>query len=523
MKRKMKKGPKVILALLFAVLIVGGGFWVVNNTDIANSIAPTGNTGSSRPSAETRRAAQDPGVETINVCVVTWGGYAGGEYFNGGFAASTDSRYYREYGILVDFRVMDDFQASRDAWKSGECHLLWATIDAFTTEAAHLQAAGYEPVFLFQADWSRGGDAIVVRRGISSMADLRRKRVAVAYGTPSHTFVLRMLEAAGMRVSDIELIDTGDALEAANVFKSGRADAAVVWSPDDDACLKAVTGSSVLVSTKEATHIIADGFFVNRPYLESHRRELTSLVEGWLRGAAEINNNPSARAGAVEVLAKGLNVPDTEASNAIGRVRLTTYGDNLLFFGLEHRPGFMTGEKLFRESADLYRQNGYTELVPSVPSWRSITDTSILRDINLTGSQHAAEVGQRFAAPTKTEAQAQEITSKQLTVTFPTGSAVLGDNAKALIDVGFVPTAQSFAGARIRIEGNTDKTGTLAVNMRLSRQRAQAVADYLAREYGFDRNRFIVVGNGPDNPVCFEDTPDCYARNRRTDFELIAQ
>ena len=49
------------------------------------------------------------------------------------------------------------------------------TIDAFPTEAGGL--AEYEPQVVFQADWSRGGDAIVARRGISKISDLRERKL----------------------------------------------------------------------------------------------------------------------------------------------------------------------------------------------------------------------------------------------------------------------------------------------------------------------------------------------------------
>jgi NitT/TauT family transport system substrate-binding protein len=38
-------------------------------------------------------------------------------------------------------------------------------------------------------------------------------------------------------------------------------------------------------------------------------------------------------------------------------------------------------------------------------------------------------------------------------------------------------------------------------------------------------NRFIIVGNGPDKPIAGcenNDTEDCKSKNRRTDFEIIA-
>ena len=62
------------------------------------------------------------------------------------------------------------------------------------------------------------------------------------------------------------------------------------------------------------------------------------------------------------------------------------------------------------------------------------------------------------------------------------------------------------------------------MNVQLSEKRAKAVADYLQQTYSMDRNRFVILGNGPDKPVsgCEQNqNAACKAKNRRTDFQLI--
>ena len=264
--------------LIVAVLIVGAYFGIksLQNNGALNFIAP-----SKKGSKTSRPAFKGAKGDVVKVGVVTWGGYAGGQYFNGGFKPSKDSRFFTEYGILVEFKVIDDFAASRAAWKSGEVDLLWQTADAFPTEAEALKE--YDPQLVFQADWSRGGDAIVVRRGINSVNDLKGKKIAVAYGTPSNTFILWLLEANNMSWKDVQLVQVNSAIDAAAMFKSGNVDGAVVWSPDDQDCVVKVAGSKVLKSTKEATNIIADVFMAKKAYIESHEKELHGLVEGWLQ------------------------------------------------------------------------------------------------------------------------------------------------------------------------------------------------------------------------------------------------
>ena len=114
------------------------------------------------------------------------------------------------------------------------------------------------------------------------------------------------------------------------------------------------------------------------------------------------------------------------------------------------------------------------------------------------------------------------MSNKQLTIEFPVNGDILDNDAKALIDREFVSIAKQFSGARIRIEGNTDNTGNYNHNVALSKRRAQAVANYLVKEYGFDSNRFIIVGNGPAKAVK-DGVTGSNQKYRTTDFQLVTE
>lgn len=457
-----------------------------------------------------------PKNKCLEVGVVTWGGYVGGQYWNRGFKDNAASKF-REDGTCVNFHVMDDFAASRAAFKAGKMDLMWVTIDAFPTESGSFG----EPVkFLFQADWSRGGDAIVVRSGINSVGDLAGKKVAVAEATPSHTFLLWMLDMAGLSFMDITLIKQNSAVDAAAAFKAKQVDAAVVWSPDDASCVQAVSGAKVLVNTKQATHIIADGFMVKQSTYEKRKDELAKLVKGWLRGAAEINGSDMAKAQAAKILAEGLNSTDAEfCVSAINNVRLATYGDNLEFFGLDSAYKGVTGKDIYEKMTTVY---GKLNLAKGSLPWAQIVDTALIQNLGLEREAGmTAEKKATFSTPTAKVATAKAIASKPVKVSFASGSSVLDENARGIIDMLFVDQAKAFPTSTLRIEGNTDSTGNPAANKRISLERAQAVVNYLVTQHQMDKNRFVAVGNGPDKPICSEDTPVCLAKNRRTDFQIL--
>lgn len=129
-----------------------------------------------------------------------------------------------------------------------------------------------------------------------------------------------------------------------------------------------------------------------------------------------------------------------------------------------------------------------------------------------------------FTKVTKEEGGDKEaIATKRVSISFRTGEYALDENAKYIIDLEFLEIARAFANSRIRIEGNTDDVGSRAGNLALSQKRANSVKDYLVSEHGMPENRFIVIGNGPDNPVANNRTAEGKAKNRRTDFELVRE
>ena len=502
---------KILLFLILAGLVIGGVQIARNNgllDSVSNSIESSKGAGGG--------GGGKPG-KVITVGSVDWLGHSGCPYFNGGFKASKASRYFKEYGILVDFKINNDFAAQRNAFKAGKIDVLWITAGAFATEAGTM--ADLKPKIFMQADWSRGGDAFVVMPGINSMDDLRGKKVAVAYGTPSHTFLLKMLKANGMTQNDVNAIKVPSAIDAAAAFKARRVQGAVVWSPDDEDCITSVSGAKVLKSTKDATHIIADVMYAREEYIDANEDKLVKLVEGWMRGNAEINTSQQAKEQCAQIMSKGMGQDIDFCRKGLTNVRLTTIEDNKNFFGVNTAFKGVKGEDLYSEMTTMFQQVGFIR--GSVPSWRQVSDTRVLRAINLSGAEHNAEGAFKFEKATAAEATASAFSTKRVTINFPSGSATLSSTAKFIVDDQLANILLAFGGARIRLEGNTDKTGSLQTNMRLSRARAQAVADHLVATYGFDVNRFIVKGNGPNNPVCTQATPACFAKNRRTEAQIL--
>jgi outer membrane protein OmpA-like peptidoglycan-associated protein len=74
----------------------------------------------------------------------------------------------------------------------------------------------------------------------------------------------------------------------------------------------------------------------------------------------------------------------------------------------------------------------------------------------------------------------------------------------------------------LTIAGHTDSTGIPAHNLLLSKQRADAVKNYLLKK-GIATNRISTIGYGQERPIADNKTPEGKAINRRVEFKLDIQ
>jgi outer membrane protein OmpA-like peptidoglycan-associated protein len=76
-----------------------------------------------------------------------------------------------------------------------------------------------------------------------------------------------------------------------------------------------------------------------------------------------------------------------------------------------------------------------------------------------------------------------------------------------------------FAQMNLSIEGYTDSTGSLELNMRLSTERARTVYEFLLGQ-GIAADRMKYQGFGPENPVAPNDAEANRSKNRRVEVVL---
>src|SRR2546421_96237 len=134
----------------------------------------------------------------------------------------------------------------------------------------------------------------------------------------------------------------------------------------------------------------------------------------------------------------------------------------------------------------------------------------------------AQEARQQVAAVNERVSALDEYDTQQsVAVTFSVNSAVLSSEARRQLD-DFATKALATSGYMIEVSGHTDSTGGEAKNMRLSRERAEAVVEYLTINHKIPARRFITpMGYGKAEAVADNSTAVGRAQNRRVEAKLL--
>jgi NitT/TauT family transport system substrate-binding protein len=454
---------------------------------------------------------------TLVVGINTWAGHAPGIVFNNGMEPNAGSQYKTKYGLDVKFVLLEDPAGKFASFRSGQVDIMWNTVDNWAREASMLAAENQHAKSIIMQDWSRGGDGIVSLSSIKSIEDLKGKKIACTQFTPSHFLLLYVLSQSGLTPeerAEVEknIVFTTDAPAAAAAFNAKQVDAAVTWEPDLSA---AVTNrgaeAHILVSTQAATNIIADTLCARQDVIDKAPETVRDFVRGWLDGIEMIKNNPN---GSYEVVGKALKLDTDTVSGMLSGLKLTPYADNAQFYGLTGSKAHY--ETLFDTAYVIWRKKG---LAPKNVNAKDWADTRFLQTVASFYPGQKVEEAQ-VVAKTPSEKDVP-ILHQQIQIQFTPGSDQIMPGSYLLLDK-LGETMTSFGNTVLRIEGNTDSTGTQAVNQPLSEKRAQAVKNYIVQNFPhIPPTRFQTIGRGAANPIAENTTEAGRQQNRRTDIKVI--
>ena len=477
---------------------------------------------------------------TVRIALNVWAGWAPIIFANNGFSAGKVWRTPGGRDFRVELVLIDDPVAMRDAYLSGNVHVGWATLDMLPLFVEQLRRDSRTMPRVFQqVDFSNGGDGIVVRENIRSVADLRGKAIVLAQNSPSHYFLLNALIDGGLQPGDVDFRFTQDAFQAAAAFNADRSIAAAVsWAPDIYK-LEAVRGNRMLVSTQTANKLIADVWFARADFSRDH----ADIIEGLVRGifdAMEALKAQEAKQRVAQLMAQGYSIPPADALSMLGDAHSTNYAENREFFLNQNNPSNF--EHIWNTATFLYRRIGM--ITGPAVSFDQVMDFSVIRRL---GSEpryanQRDEYQVQFVPTTASAVQAEntEILTKTVVIHFAPNSSELFDTVVTRVDgrdrrepydrdvdsviASIGRLAGQYGAARIVIEGHTDASMRGQVDQaavrELSLRRANAVKEGVLRRFRtLQANQFLANGLGWDRAADSTDMMN-HAKNRRVEIKV---
>jgi NitT/TauT family transport system substrate-binding protein len=156
-----------------------------------------------------------------------------------------------------------------------------------------LAADGQQPRAILVVDISHGADAIVARRGIRTMRELKGKSVAVESSALGAFVLSRALALNGMQAGDVNVVHL-ESNEQPSAFEKGQVDGAVTFDPYRGQLLRA--GAVTVFDSTQIPGEIVDLVAVRDTAFATHPRGLREVLTGWFKALEEMKRHPDEAA-----------------------------------------------------------------------------------------------------------------------------------------------------------------------------------------------------------------------------------
>jgi sulfonate transport system substrate-binding protein len=190
------------------------------------------------------------------------------------------------------------------------------------------QAAGANMVYVGYEPPASAGEAVLVPKEspIKTVAELKGKKVALNKGSNVHFLLVKLLERAGVKYSDIETIFLTPA-DARAAFERGSVDAWAIWEPFLAAAQRQ-TGARILA---DGNGVVSNHqfFLASRPYATKRADVVAIVLEELATVDQWAKTNPKEAAGALQPQI-GLDQPTLELALSRGGYGVAPMNDAVL-------------------------------------------------------------------------------------------------------------------------------------------------------------------------------------------------
>jgi NitT/TauT family transport system substrate-binding protein len=215
----------------------------------------------------------------IRIAISAWAGVEPAEL-------AAQLGYFEKHGVAVEIVRFSAYSDSIDALVDGKVDAGMHTLD----DAIRYNSAGKDVRVVLLTDYSFGGDGLVARPGIESLADLRGKKVGAEIGTVGHLSLLKILEISGLTTNDISIVSI-PAWEIQQAMFDGKIDAGVTWEPYLTSTADEM-GGKVLITSREYPEIIVTTMTFDAAVAADRPEDVQKIVAAYFDAVEYIKQNP---------------------------------------------------------------------------------------------------------------------------------------------------------------------------------------------------------------------------------------
>jgi OmpA-OmpF porin, OOP family len=302
-----------------------------------------------------------------------------------------------------------------------------------------------------------------------------------------------------------------------------KIDGCATWTPGDKTVFDKLSGFVDVVSTKEFNNQMPAVLIGVKEWAVKNPEIVSNMLKAALTASNQMKNNDDWKVKASEAVAETYQVETADywykmfkgqqgtkagLTYNMGGSKVFNYADGMQYFGMTD--GVNRYKSVYNQvSGYLTELNpfGFNENVGKVVPYDEAVNLFFMKNINDIESTNADKADYSTKA---TEVMA----SGEWKINFNTGSADVAVSSTKDLEKIYNLLIQA-ENSKVTIVGHTDNVGNSNSNLYLSKNRAQAVVDYLKRK-GIPESRFqLIDGKGQMEPIADNNTSSGKAQNRR--------
>lgn len=242
-----------------------------------------------------------------------WGDYT--------LVIAQENKLFEKYGVQVEPVYYQSFSETYPDLASGQIDgALIAVGDVINVN----RSAAMKVVAISD---DGGDDAIVASPEITSIQDLKGKRVGVLVGTQYELIVSEMLRSVNMLPGDISIIEINPE-DATAVLANNQVDAVYTWEPF---LSNAISDGNKVLYPKEQLRLFPDMIVFNKSVVEQRPEDIRAFLKAWFEAVEYRQKNPELTR---SIIANYLGVSIEEVQSD-DNLKILTLDDNKALFNIQ--------------------------------------------------------------------------------------------------------------------------------------------------------------------------------------------